>query len=461
MTFFISLFILIMQFLWLYIDDLMGKGLEWYIIAEFLLYACASLVNLALPMAILLSSIMTFGNLAEQYELVAMKSSGLSLIRIMGSMIALVTLLTFGAFCFANWITPVSYLKSRSLLWDITEKKPALELRPNVFTNLGTFCIRIKDKDQEKNILKDVLIYDQTNDYGGNRRVIRAQWGKMSKSPDGRSLVMSLHHGTNYEELTKTPRVESSNPLMINDFKQQDIRIDLSGLNFQRSDESLFKAGHKMLNINQISYVQDSLKRDYHKRDVEHTQYMNRSFFIARDTLKLKVSAVDSLPPTVKDTSFVLSNYEVAQSNLRNAVGYLERQIQDDNDRAEQYRHYQVETHRKFTLSLACFVLFFIGAPLGAIIRKGGLGLPVVFSVVFFLLFHILSITGEKMAVAGALPMAVGMWLNIIALGPIAVFLTIKAKNDSPLFERDTYVRLLKKIGLLKKKKHADTATLP
>ncbi len=417
-----------MQFLWLYIDDLMGKGLEWYIIAEFLLYACASLVNLALPMAILLSSIMTFGNLAEQYELVAMKSSGMSLIRIMRSLTFLVMMLTAAAFCFANWITPKAYLKSRTLMWDITEKKPALELRPNVFTTLGGYSIRIKDKDQDKNILKDVLIYDQTDDYGGNRRVIRAKWGKMSKSSDGRSLVMSLHDGINYEELSKTPRVESSVPMMSNQFKQQDIRIDLSGMNLQRSDENLFKSGHKMLNINQLAYVEDSLKKDFKKRNREFTEYLEKSLFITRDTVDRKVKASDSIPDGISDTAFTIATLDMAVTNLRNSEGYVQRQIDENAQREEQYRRYEVEGHRKFTLSLACLVLFFIGAPLGAIIRKGGL---------FF-----------------------GMWLNIIVLAPLAVFLTIKAKNDSPLFERDTYIKLIRKLKFNKKPSNANTSTL-
>ncbi len=461
MTFFISLFILIMQFLWLYIDDLMGKGLEWYIIAEFLVYACASLVNLALPMAVLLSSIMTFGNLAEQYELVAMKSSGMSLLKIMRSLVMFVGLLTMGAFCFANWITPISFLKSRTLLWDITEKKPALELRPNVFTNLGGFSIRIKDKDTDKNILKDVLIYDQTGTYAGNRRVIRAKWGKMSKSTDGRSLVMSLHDGINYEELTQTPRVESSYPLMTNAFKRQDIRIDLSAMYLQRSDENLFKTGHKMLNITQLKYVEDSLKTDFKKKSKEYTEFIANSISLTRDTIDRNVKATDSSSIDHQTADFKINTLDVGITNLNNSKSYVERQIEENQDRLEQYRRYEVEGHRKFTLSLACLVLFFIGAPLGAIIRKGGLGLPVVFAVVFFLLFHILSITGEKMAVAGVLPMVIGMWLNILVLGPVAVFLTIKAKNDSPLFERDTYLRILRKLKFNKRKPNADTATLP
>lgn len=460
MTFFISLFILIMQFLWLYIDDLMGKGLEWYIIAEFLLYACASLVNLALPMAVLLSSIMTFGNLAEQYELVAMKSSGLSLTRIMRSLLAFVIVLTIGAFLFANWISPVAFLKSRTLMWDITEKKPALELRPNVFfTGINGYSIRIKDKDQDKNILKDVLIYDQTDESGGNRRVIRAKWGRMSKSPDGRSLVMSLHEGSNYEELAPTPRVESKVPMMQNDFKQQDIRIDLSGMNLMRSDENLFKSGHKMLNINQLSYVEDSLVKSDNQYQKEYLDFQKKTYLITRDTVKRVVKATDSI--TVDEKVLEPMLLEMAANNLRGALSYTQRQIDDEKVRSEQLNRYIVEGHRKFTLSLACLLLFFIGAPLGAIIRKGGLGLPVVFAVVFFLLFHILSITGEKMAIAGIVPIWLGMWLNMFVMVPIAIFLTTKARNDSPLFERETYIKLLRKLSLLRKTSNENTTALP
>lgn len=436
-----------MQFLWLYIDDLMGKGLEWYIVAEFLVYASASLVNLALPMAVLLSSIMTFGNLAEKYELVAMKSSGLSLNRIMRSLLIFVCALTVIAFLFANWISPVAYLKSRTLMWDITEKKPALELRPNVFfKGIGGYSIRIKGKDEDKNILRDVLIYDHTDNTGANRRVIRAEWGKMAKSPDGAYLVMSLHKGYSYEEQAISPRIESNLAMVANRFERQDIRIDISGMGLVRSDENLFKTGHKMLNIEQIAYVADSLTQMHRKKDTEYREFINRNFLATRDSTVLSTPALDTVPMVYLDKGMTLAGTELALVAMRNMAEYTARQIEEEKIQQEQLNRYVVEGYRKFTLAVACLLLFYIGAPLGAIIKKGGLGLPVVFSVIFFLLFHVLSITGEKMAVAGIVPVWFGMWLSQFIMAPMAIFLTVKANNDSPLFDYETYGRLWSRI---------------
>ncbi len=395
-------------------------------------------------MAILLSSIMTFGSLAEQYELVSMKSSGISLLKIMRPLTVTAVLLTGVAFAFANWITPVAFLKSRTLLWDITEKKPALELRPNVFFNaIDGYSIRIKSKNTETSELKDVLIYDHDLEYGGNRRVIRAESGLMAKSDDGRSLVLRLQNGSSYEEVAKTPTVQSNFPHVSNKFDRQELRIDLSGMKLKRSDEAIFKQGQNMLNIAQLRYVEDSLDKDMLQKSKEYTNYLTSSYYPSRDSNYAQIKKADlSIVP--KNDTLTFARLDVAINLLNNAKTFTEREFTDEKDRTQQLNRYVVERHAKYSISLACLVLFFIGAPLGAIIRKGGLGLPVVFAVIFFLLFHVLTITGKKMAIAGVIPNWAGMWLNMAVLGPVAVFLTYKANNDSPLFDRETYIKLIR-----------------
>ncbi len=444
-TFFLTLFILMMQFVWKYLDDLMGKGLDGLVVAELIIYAMANLVTLALPLAILLASIMTFGSLAEKYELVALKSSGLSLLRIMRPMLVFVIILTVSAFLFANYVSPVANLKFKTLLWDITEQKPALELKDNIFYNgIEGYSIRVKSKDKETGQLNDVLIYDHTEESKGNTHVIRAERGFMEKSPNGQLLLLTLYDGARYEEMSKSTRVLSDYPHVQNNFKKEIISFDLSGFNLTRSDEDMFKKGYAMLNVNQLITVKDSLQELRAKKKEGYIDYLNRSLVL----LSRKDSA--ALPDKNDVDTTVYSNlYQsdvknlliMAKNQVRNSKAYAQRIKFEDEIRQKNVHRYDIERFRKFTLSLACVILFFIGAPLGAIIKKGGLGLPVVFAVVFFLIFHVVSMSGEKMAAAGIIGVPRGMFLSAMVLIPIALFLTYKANQDSALFDRSSYVR--------------------
>ncbi|MGB0166033.1 MAG: LptF/LptG family permease [Luteibaculum sp.] len=450
-TFFLTLFILVMQFIWKYIDDLMGKGLEFAVVAELLLYATANLVTLALPLAILLASIMTFGSLAEKYELVALKSSGLSLLRIMRPMLVLVSFLTIGAFLFSNYVSPVANLKFKTLLWDVTEQKPALELKDNIFYNgIEGYSIRIKSKNNDTGQLNDVLIYDHTEEAKGNTHVIRAEYGFMSKSPNGQLLLLTLHNGKNYEEQTKNTRIASSYPHVVNEFEKQVISFDLSGFNLTRSDEDLFKQGYAMLNVSQLLTVKDSLRT---LREVKQQNYL--------DYIKSSICLIADSVPIIKEptSSEIFENvYEsdianlliMAQNQVRNAKAYASRAKFEDDIRRKNTFKYDIERYRKFTLSFACIILFFIGGPLGAIIKKGGLGLPVVFAVLFFLIFHVVSMSGEKMAAAGVMAVPKGMLLSSIVLIPISIFLTYKANQDSALFDRSSYIKWFQQLKSLR-----------
>ncbi len=450
LTFFIVLFIFLMQFVWKYIDDFVGKGLDGFVIAELLFYASANLVPMSLPLAILLSSIMTMGNLAEQYELVAMKASGLSLMRVMMPLMIFIGIVSMGAFYFNNIISPYANLKFKSLLWDVTHKKPTLELREGVFYNgIDGYSIRVAEKDNETNSLTDVLIYQHDKENPGNKRVIRAREGQMLKTAGSRDLVLHLKDGVSYDELTT--RKTENYPHIKSRFKEDFITMDLSGFDLQRTDEDLWKSHMKMLSMAQLREAIDSLNVQRDSRQDDFERYMDRSLSIA-DSTKL-----------IADTSVVLftdlNNMEkrqvvnVAMNMTRNAKNYMNRTKEEITGRAEYIDKHKIEWHRKLILSFACIILFFIGAPLGAIIKKGGLGLPVIFSVLFFLIFHITSISGEKMVESGALSPFLGMWMSSAILLPIAIFLTYKAAKDAPLFDRDTYVRSLDRIRNLFRQK--------
>lgn len=449
------MFILLMQFVWKYIDDFMGKGLDYWIIAELLLYASANLVSLALPLAVLLSSIMTFGGMAEHYELVAMKSSGLSLFRIMLPLIIFIVLLSGGAFYFNNTIAPLANLKFKSLLWDVTHTKPSLELREGVFYNgIDGYSIRVSEKARDSNKLHDLLIYQHDAKTPGNRQVIRAKEGEMLQSADGRYMSIHLLNGVSYDELAdynnkKHPQIKSS-------FKEDYIMMDLSGFAMQRTDEDLWKNHMKMLSMQQLGESIDSLQAQKDNRKADFLLYMERSVNLP-DTLPSTPLITEEIEAEKADTTTVLSFQQlpspeqrrvvnVAMNITRNAKNYMNRTAQDIDNREEYINKHKMEWHRKLTLSFACIVLFFIGAPLGAIIKKGGLGMPVIFSVVFFLVFHITSITGEKLIESGSLTPFAGMWLSSMVLLPIALFLTYKAVKDAALFDRDTYTRFLDRI---------------
>ena len=443
-TFLIVLFILVMQFLWKYVDDLMGKGLEWYVLLELMTYATASFVPLALPLAILLSSIMTMGGLGENTELVPMRSAGLGLLRILTPLIFAVFVLALGSFYFSNNVLPIANLRFHSLLWDVTRKKPTLNLMPGIFYNgIDGFSIRAMDKDQEGGLLHDVLIYDHRAAFQGNRTVVRAKTGTMQRSTDGRYLVLTLKDGHFYDEHSPAgPR--GKYPMMRGTFAEDEIRLDLSSLGLDRTDQDLFKDHYKMLTLGQLSVAEDSLHKQMDERVEEQEGHLANSLLVTRGQ---KIPGTFNTGSTTRQFETALNTdlrrnyYDVAMNMVRNNINFIDRSIEERKGRQEQLSRFQVEWHRKPMLALACLLFFFIGAPLGAIIRKGGMGLPVVFAIVFFLIFHIISFSTEKLVIAGTLHAWPGMWIGSMVLLPIGVLLTWKASTDSPLFDADAYYR--------------------
>lgn len=446
MTFFIALFILLMQFLWKYVDDLVGKGLGAYIITQLMGYVAITLVPLALPLAMLLSSIMTFGNLAENSELVACKSAGMSLQRIMRPLSLLTFFICIGAFYFSNNVLPYANLKMNALLYDVRNQKPGLYIKEGVFYDgIDGYVIRIGKKFPDNKTISDITIYDHTKGRG-NSTVLLAENGTMAMSEDERFLILTLNNGRSYDEQTKT-KGNNTHPLQRTEFEKEVIRFDLSTFKLTRTNEQLFKDNYQMLNLKQLRTASDSISRKIAEADKNYEQY-SKSLM----NVKENVATKDTLKFT--NESFIFNFEKEKQATIVKSALYAARNAKSvaddaDNDiktKEKSLAKHLIEWHRKFTLSFACLILFFIGAPLGAIIRKGGLGMPVVVSVVFFLVYHVISISGEKMAREGVMPPYKAMWMSSIILLPIGVFLTYKATTDSSIFDVDSYTRIFKVI---------------
>lgn len=448
LTFFIAVFILLMQFLWKYIDDLVGKGLEWYIVLELLFYASSTFVPLALPLAILLSSIMTFGNLGEHYELVAMKSSGISLWKIMRPLIVLSIVISGIAFYFSNNVLPIANLKFKSLLYDVRKQKLAFDITEGIFySGMEGFVMRVGKKESDDRTIKDVMIYNHT-EKKGNVDLTVADSGRMEATPDGRYLIFHLFNGYNYQEMHDQKSYRHDRQFQKTRFREEYRRFDLSGFDMKRTDENLFKNNYSMLNLSQLDYAIDSLgklnlekRRNFSDNFSKHYQY----YYILDSASFSEAAAADSLlfPMdgwTKHEKTLIIQR---ALNKARGIKSNIEWHINDHEIKREWLAKHEVAWHKKFTLSFACLVLFFIGAPLGAIIRKGGLGLPVVVSVLFFVLFHIITITGEKSAIVGAIGIEVGMWIASVILLPVGLFLTMKATTDSPLLDFDIWKKRL------------------
>ncbi len=445
-TFFIAVFVLLMQFLWKYIDEFVGKGIEWNIMLELFSYASVNFIPMALPLAILLSSIMTFGNLGEHFELTALKSSGISLYRIMYPLIIFVILLSILAFLFSNFVLPVANLKFYSLLFDVRNQRPEIIIKPGIFYNgIDNYSIRVAQKNKTTNMFYDIIIYDHTN-FRGNTSVIIADSGKIKLSKNKDFLLIDLYHGKKYEEINNNPAEWRTNFLHhYESFDEQHAKIAISGFTFSRSDESLFKEHYRMLNIKQLLYTIDSLSKNYNDFKKNNNNIIaSFSFKAFKNDSSSLISETDTLSLhniyRMYSRAEQLEIIEIALSNARNNANFIQTIFDEDESKRSWIVRHQIEFHNKFTLSFACIVLFFIGAPLGALIRKGGLGMPVVVSVLFFILYYILSLTGEKFTKEFVLPVWQGMWLSSIILLPIGFILTYNALTDSNLIPIDKWI---------------------
>lgn len=457
LTFFIAVFILLMQFLWKYIDDMVGKGFEWYIIGELLFYASATFVPMALPLSILLASIMTFGNLGEHYELVAIKASGISFRKAMLPIVGLTMLICCGAFYFSNNILPIANLKFGTLLFDVREKKPALNINEGVFYNeIDGYVIRVGSKEPDGKTINDVMIFDHTADMG-NINVTVAERGIMEKSPDNRYLIFTLFNGHNfYERVEKRANIDNR-PLQRTKFEEEVVRYDLSDFAMQRSNEELFKDNYQMLNISQLEESADSLRLEFAVRRSVFNNLLKGAFhfYAIMDTNVKPTAVAKNLNPDFLANFPRTEKMKITDAAIGSARGLYQQLQYTENDfrvKREYISKHGIEWHRKFTLSFACLVLFFIGAPLGAIIRRGGLGLPVVFATLFFIIFHVVSMTGEKFVKEGVWPAWQGMWLASLVFLPIGILLTYSASTDAPLLDLEFWKIKFRQLLFWKKK---------
>ena len=449
-TFFVLLFVLVMQFFWKYIDDLVGKGLDFLTVLELTGYVTINTVPLALPLAVLISSIMTFGNLGETYELVAIKSSGIPLLRFMRPLMVVSAIICLFAFFLANYMVPRANLKFYTMLYDIRVAKPAFDIKEGIFYDkLPNYAIKVGKKDKDGTGIYDVIIYE--NDYKMQDNIITAEKGKMSISPDKKFLEFYLENGWRYVE--RGPYNSVQTDYMRIGFSSYKKVFDLSSFKVMKTPDSLFKNNWMMLNVFQLSKASDSIKKDIRTTIPERVSrevlnylgsgtYLDSGWAAAKVSLPANIKSYrDLLPDSALTTTY--SRLNEKSSLMKSGLDII---MEDLKKRREVLWANQVEWHKKITLSLACLVLFMIGAPLGSIIRKGGLGMPLVIAVIFFLIFHLLNMFGEKLAKKGGLTPFEGVWLSTFVLVPVGIFLTYKAMHDSQLFNQEYYYRFFRKV---------------
>ena len=445
-----------MLFLWKYIDDMIGKGFEWYVILELMVYASATNVQMALPLSVLLSSIMTYGSLGENYELVAIKSAGISLSRALYPMVVIVTILAICAFYFSDYMLPKANLKYYSLLYDVRQQKSSNFLPEGVFSNsFPNYTIRVMHKDKDGQTLHNITIYGKNLQDNTGFMVI-AQKGRMYRSSDDKFLVLELEDGVRYEEGSQgtfNPRQTFTRFRFAKTTQKMDLS-DFTGI--KRTNENEFTRAFQMMSLRMLG---DTMKKTQRQLDsnnlanfkltTPYIRYFNIPF--TSTTVKKRAPAKANVLQGI-DHNARLSILNQALGEARSMSDMIKNRNNMSKDRSGDLHQAAVEYQKKFTLSAACIALFLIGAPLGAIIRKGGLGLPVVVAVIFFLFYYIISTIGEKYVKAGDASPIFGMWIAIFILTPIGLFLSYKAANDSVIFDVELYKRLFSKLFKFKVK---------
>ena len=457
MTFFIVTFVLMMNFVWRFIEDLTGKGLSADVILELIFYATINMIPLGLPLAMLLAGIMTMGNMGENFELQAMKSAGMSLMRIMQPLIIVTFLISIGSFFLVNNLVPYAYKPSMIILSDIKRQKQVLEFKDGLFFNgiHEDMSIRVEHQDPETGLLHNVLIYDSRSQ-GGNMTTTMAETGYIRLSDDKKFLLVTLYNGDNYQQ-TRNTRWYTKNSLRHDKFDVQDMTIRMEGFDFQQSDNAMVNSSQAK-NIVELQHAIDSL-------DVTVAEAVARSYDpLLRDNLFTNDIQVLQLPDSMRidksafvdvnlldsiktlplrEQSEIFKTAKTMANNSRNSFSYDEGSAKDGLNQLYRSKN---DWHKKLSLPFSVIIFFLIGAPLGAIIRKGGMGTPIVISVIFFVIYYVISLSGEKMAKEGTWSSFTGIWISSFILTPIAVYLMIKATNDSSLLDTDWYDAQFKKI---------------
>jgi len=460
-TLFICVFLLfLVQVVITYLDDFIGKGLSSLDLFTLFAYAWIAILPQGIPLAVLLAAIMSFGNMAENYELAAMKSSGLSLYKIMQPVFVFILGLAAVTFLFNNFILPVVHLKSSALLYDIRQKKPTVNLKEGIFYNgIENYSIRVGRKSKNKDTLGDIYIYDHSA-HMGNTIQMYAKTGKLTTTADTAELVLILRDGNRYEEIRKVGSpLQSPGVLSQLSYKQLQVNIPLEDFKMKRTNEELFKSNGEMLNVWQLDSVIDSTQRIINRRVTQlyemadHNFYVRTSVKMANDSVVTQPS-LQSFLDTLNDAQY-LQTIDNALNISRSAVGNIDNfDVGFQND-THQIVNLLIEWHKKIVVSFACIILFFVGAPLGAIIKKGGLGMPVIISVLFFLAYYILTEMFMQLALDRKMPVWQAMWMPLVIFLPISIFLTIKGARDSVIFDLTTYYTWMGKIFKRSKSKTA------
>lgn len=445
LTFFIVMFILLMHFLWMRIDDIIGKGLSLGIILELLMYASATFIPMALPLATLLASIMTMGNLGEYNELLALKAAGVSLPRILKPLIVLMVVICTGSFFIINNLTPFAWQQMVTLLNDFRNTKHEMKLKDGIFFNgFDNMSIRVDHQDTKTNKLTNVLIYN--NKDRDKMQTIVADSGYLKMSDDRKYIIVTLFNGQMYEQ-NRNWEWYTKNVLTHHIFDHQISYIPTDGFAFNRGDVDLFKNKSETKNMTELSHDIDSLRYAQDSVMSKFTSTLMKNYVFKRYS---RVESLDSIPAQVTgymmdrlDTMNVINRnfvFDAAKQTAIQARDYLKYEIEFVRYPSMQLYRAQENFQKKVALPFSIMIFFLIGAPLGAIIRKGGLGMPIVISVSFFIFYYIISITGENFVRDGALPAYIGMWLSSLVLFPIAIFLTYKSANDSALLNSEQYI---------------------
>ncbi len=438
LTFLVVLFVFLMQFLWKYIDDLVGKGLEITIIFKLIFFASFTFIPMSIPLAILLSGLITFGNIAEKNELTAMKSAGVSLYRIIQPLFILAICLSLLNFAMSNNIVPVMTLKFRSLLEDIRDQKLALNIEEGVFyRGIDGYIIRIGDKERDNQTIHDVLIYDHTRTTGLST-LTYAKHGSMVMSENKQYLILGLEDGFSYDENIEydASKPSFSLPVLRGTFDFYQIRFDLSSFQMQQTNEEFFKDSYEMLNVNQLNTFIDTMHTEIAttKKETANSMLKNFRYISLHYNDSIARLYADSVPKTYEMTAEEKQKvFSQAIQIAREQSSLLDFNLIDTESKQKRLWRYEIEWHRKYVLSFACILLFFVGVSLGAIIRKGGLGVPLAVAILVFVIYWAISSTGERMTRVGSIPSEWGMWLSTLVLLPLAILFLYKASTEAGL----------------------------
>ena len=463
-TFLICLFIFMMQFLWRFVDELIGKGLSMSVLGEFFFYAALTLVPQALPLAVLLASLISFGNLGEQFELLAMKAAGIPLIRIMRPLWIVVVGLCLVSFYFQNVIAPKAEVKLWTLLVSMKQKSPELDIPEGIFySDVPGYNIYVGKKNRDTGVMYDLMIYNFEDGFE-NAHIVLADSGRMDMTADKKFLVLTLYSGEQFENLKAQNRNDQSVPYRRESFGKKVTIIEFDS-DFKMADSGFMNTSARSKNISQLVQSIDSMEV---RQDSVGRAFYNTAINGIYRKIKTNMSTNDSL----KYADVPLSHYDIdsiyrsmslveRQSVLSNASSDISKQTNDFSfktatvgDSEHKIRSHEAAFHKKFSMALSCLFFFFIGAPLGGIIRKGGLGMPVVISVLFFLIYYIIDTAGYKMARDGYWIVWTGMWMSSAILAPIGFFLTYNSNRDSVMFNVDTYLEWLKRVIGIRGKRH-------